>query len=78
MKKYMIITRQHYEDIMQLVLNKDKQVQSLIKQVKVLENDKKILLKIINPDIADLDFPNSDKGGNNDFIDPDQVDIWSI
>lgn len=78
MKKYMIITKQHYEDIMQLVLNKDKQNQQLQKQVKILENDKRILLNIINPDISDLDFPNSKERGNGDIDTPDNLSIWEL
>lgn len=78
MKKYMIITKQHYEDIMQLVLNKDKQNQQLQKQVKILENDKRILLNIINPDISDLDFPNSKERGQGDIDTPDNLSIWEL
>ena len=78
MKKYMIITKQHYEDIMQLVLNKDKQNQQLQKQVKILENDKRILLNIINPDISDLDFPNSTERGQGDIDTPDNLSIWEL
>lgn len=78
MKKYMIITKQHYEDIMQLVLNKDKQNQQLQKQVKILENDKRILLNIINPDISNLDFPNSKERGHGDIDTPDNLSIWEL
>ena len=78
MKKYMIITKQHYEDIMQLVLNKDKQNQQLQKQVKILENDKRILLNIINPDISKLDFPNSKEGGQGEIDTPDNLSIWEL
>lgn len=78
MKKYMIITKQHYEDIMQLVLNKDKQNQQLQKQVKILENDKRILLNIINPDIASLDFPNSKERGQGEIDTPENLSIWEL
>lgn len=78
MKKYMIITKQHYEDIMQLVLNKDKQNQQLQKQVKILENDKRILLNIINPDISKLDFPNSKERGQGEIDTPDNLSIWEL
>lgn len=78
MKKYMIITKQHYEDIMQLVLNKDKQNQQLQKQVKILENDKRILLNIINPDISKLDFPNSTERGQGEVDTPDNLSIWEL
>ena len=74
----MIITKQHYEDIMQLVLNKDKQNKQLQKQVKILENDKRILLNIINPDISDLDFPNSKERGQGDIDTPDNLSIWEL
>ena len=76
--KFMIITKQHYEDIMQLVLNKDKQNQQLQNQVKILENDKRILLNIINPDISDLDFPNSTERGQGDIDTPDNLSIWEL
>lgn len=50
----------------------------LKKKNKVLENDKQILLLLINPDIAHLDFPNNSKGGNDDPELPGQHDIWSL
>ena len=74
----MLITKQHYNDLKQTILNKDKANQALLKKIKVLENDKQILLNIINPDIAGLDFPNSKEGRIDDLFNPDQIDIWSL
>lgn len=76
--KFMIITKQHYEDIMQLVLNKDKQNQQLKTKIKILENDKRILLNIINPDLTCLDFPNSKERGTGDIDTPDNLSIWEF
>lgn len=75
----MIITRQHYEDLQQCILNKSKQIEQLQRKIRRLENDKRILKNIINPDIADLDFPNSDERGLTGEPDtPDLNDIWDM
>ena len=74
----MIITKQHYEDIMQLVLNKDKQNQQLNTKIKALENDKRILLNIINPGLTGLDFPNSKERGQGEIDTPDNLSIWEL
>lgn len=78
MKKYMIITKQHYNDLKQTILNKDKANQALLKKIKILENDKQILLNIINPDISKLDFPNSNERGQGDIDTPDNLSIWEL
>ena len=50
------------------------QIAYLEKKIKVLENDKNILLNIINPDIAAVDFPN----GSNEKEGGDNLSIWEM
>ena len=77
--KYMIITKQHYQDLQQTILNKDQLIVKLMKQIRKLETDKQVLKNIINPDIMDIDFPNSSKGGFEGEIDrPDNLSIWEL
>ena len=47
---------------------------TLLKKVKILENDKKILLNLINPDIPE--FPNTDERGLGDSDTP--IDISEL
>ena len=77
--KYMIITKQHYQDLQQTILNKDQLIVKLAKQIRKLETDKQLLKNIINPDIMNIDFPNSTKGGFEGEIDrPDNLSIWEL
>lgn len=77
--KYMIITKQHYQDLQQTILNKDQVIVKLAKQIRKLETDKQLLKNIINPDIMNIDFPNSTKGGFEGEIDrPDNLSIWEL
>lgn len=51
---------------------------ALHSKVKVLENDKKVLLNILNPDILGLDFPNSNERGQGESDTPDNLsDLFS-
>lgn len=75
----MIITKQHYQDLQQTILNKDQLIVKLMKQIRKLETDKQVLKNIINPDIMNIDFPNSTKGGIEGDIDrPDNLSIWEL
>ena len=75
----MIITKQHYQDLQQTILNKDQLIVKLAKQIRKLETDKQLLKNIINPDIMNIDFPNSTKGGFEGEIDrPDNLSIWEL
>ena len=77
--KYMIITKQHYQDLQKTILNKDQLIVKLANQIRKLETDKQVLKNIINPDIMDIDFPNSSKGGFEGEIDrPDNLSIWEL
>ena len=77
--KYMIITKQHYQDLQKTILNKDQLIVKLANQIRKLETDKQVLKNIINPDIMDIDFPNSTKGGFEGEIDrPDNLSIWEL
>lgn len=77
--KYMIITKHHYQDMQKIILNKDQRISKLMTQIKILQNDKDILLNIINPDISAIDFPNSKKGGFEGEVDsPDNLSIWEL
>ena len=50
-------------------------VSDLQKENRRLKNDKAILLNILNPQIFDIDFPNSQKGGGHDIGNIDINDI---
>ena len=51
---------------------------ALHNKVKVLENDKKILLNILRPDIVDLDYPNTSERGLGDSDTPTNLsDLFS-
>ena len=51
----------------------------LCNKVEVLENDKKILLNILNPDILGLDFPNTNERGKGDSGTPTNFsDIFNV
>lgn len=77
--KYMIITKQHYQDLQQTILNKDQLIVKLANQIRKLETDKQVLKNIIEPDIMNIDFPNSTKGGFEGEIDgPDNLSIWEL
>ena len=48
----------------------------LLKKVKILENDKKILLNLINPDIPE--YPNTEERGQGESDTPDNLsDLFS-
>lgn len=77
--KYMLITKQHYQDLQQTILNKDQMIVKLMKQIRKLETDKQVLKNIIEPDIMNIDFPNSSKGGFEGEVDrPDNLSIWEL
>ena len=49
---------------------------SLCKKIKILENDKSILLNLINPDIPE--YPNTEERGQGDSDTPDNLsDLFS-
>lgn len=77
--KYMIITKQHYQDLQKTILNKDQLIVKLANQIRKLETDNQVLKNIINPDIMNIDFPNSKKGDFEGEIDrPDNLSIWEL
>ena len=61
----MIITKQHFNDLHQTILNKDNTIKLLLKKIDRLE-------KAANPEnVRGLDFPNSNrKGAFGDSVTP--------
>lgn len=86
--KYMIITKQHYQDLQKTILNKDAAIASLIRENKQLKKDLTDLQNFCLNFAADrkdfksaydIDFPNSKKGGFEGEIDtPDNLSIWEL
>lgn len=73
-----ILSKSQYGFLLEQIKNLKAENRQLKQKINVLENDKQILLLLINPDIAHIDFPNSMKGGTDDPSNPDQLDIWSL
>ena len=75
-----ILTNKSFDDLMLTITSQQKEIEKLQKTIKILKNDKNILLNIINPDIRGLDFPNSEERGLSGETDtPDNIsDILSL
>lgn len=74
-----ILTNKSFDDLMITIAKQQKEIEKLQNTIKVLKNDKNILLNILNPDILGLDFPNSEERGSGDSDTPDNLsDILSL
>lgn len=86
--KFMIITKQHYQDLQQTILNKDQLIVKLLKENKQVKKDLTDLQNFCLNFAADrndfkyaydIDFPNSTKGGFEGEVDrPDNLSIWEL